>query len=320
VSEPDQVSVLSADDVRRAVTRVAHEIVERNRGLDGVVLVGLQRGGVWLAELLAATIAEIDPDAPCPPATSTCRCTATTSACDRSARPAPARSRPTSPVPPWCWSTTCSTRGAPSGPRSMRSTTTADPERCNWPCWWIADTASCPSARTSWARTCPRAPTRTWWPPATAWSCGVVRSMKHLLSIDELGVDGPAPTARAQRDHGRGEPASGAQGAGVAGQDRRHAVLRGLHPHPAQLRHGGQATVGRHHDLHRLVVQREQGREPARHRRDHLRHGCRRLRRPTRIQRRAVADQPVDDGQHRERRRRLAPAPHPGAARLLHDP
>ena len=37
--------VLSADDVRRALTRIAHEIVERNHGTDGIVLVGLQRGG-----------------------------------------------------------------------------------------------------------------------------------------------------------------------------------------------------------------------------------------------------------------------------------
>jgi pyrimidine operon attenuation protein/uracil phosphoribosyltransferase len=58
--------VMTADDVRRAVTRIAHEIVERNRGLDGVVLVGLQRGGVWLAERLAGVIASIDPDAAVP--------------------------------------------------------------------------------------------------------------------------------------------------------------------------------------------------------------------------------------------------------------
>jgi pyrimidine operon attenuation protein/uracil phosphoribosyltransferase len=58
--------VMTADDVRRAVTRIAHEIVERNRGVDGVVLVGLQRGGVWLAERLAGVIASIDPDADVP--------------------------------------------------------------------------------------------------------------------------------------------------------------------------------------------------------------------------------------------------------------
>ncbi len=52
--------VLSADDVRRALTRIAHEIVERNHGIEGVVLVGLQRGGVWIADELAAVLAGID--------------------------------------------------------------------------------------------------------------------------------------------------------------------------------------------------------------------------------------------------------------------
>ena len=58
--------VLSASDVRRALTRIAHEIVERNQGLEGVVLVGLQRGGVWIADALAALLAEIDPAHPVP--------------------------------------------------------------------------------------------------------------------------------------------------------------------------------------------------------------------------------------------------------------
>ncbi|HET9602355.1 MAG TPA: bifunctional pyr operon transcriptional regulator/uracil phosphoribosyltransferase PyrR [Acidimicrobiales bacterium] len=55
-----QSEVLNADDIRRAVTRIAHEIVERNRGLDGVVIVGLARGGTWLAERLVEVIATID--------------------------------------------------------------------------------------------------------------------------------------------------------------------------------------------------------------------------------------------------------------------
>ncbi|MEY2582427.1 MAG: pyrimidine operon attenuation protein / uracil phosphoribosyltransferase [Ilumatobacteraceae bacterium] len=56
--------VLSADDVRRALTRIAHEIVERNHGTDGVVLVGLQRGGVWIADELAAILAGIEQPVP----------------------------------------------------------------------------------------------------------------------------------------------------------------------------------------------------------------------------------------------------------------
>ena len=56
--------VLTADDVRRALTRIAHEIIERNRGLEGVVLVGLQRGGVWMAEALATEIERIERSVP----------------------------------------------------------------------------------------------------------------------------------------------------------------------------------------------------------------------------------------------------------------
>jgi pyrimidine operon attenuation protein/uracil phosphoribosyltransferase len=52
--------VLSADDIRRAVRRIAHEIVERNHGLDGVVLVGLRTRGVPLARRLSAAIEEFE--------------------------------------------------------------------------------------------------------------------------------------------------------------------------------------------------------------------------------------------------------------------
>lgn len=56
--------VLGPDDVRRATTRMAHEIIERNKGLDGVMIVGLQRGGVWLAEALGAEVARIERPVP----------------------------------------------------------------------------------------------------------------------------------------------------------------------------------------------------------------------------------------------------------------
>jgi pyrimidine operon attenuation protein/uracil phosphoribosyltransferase len=51
---------MDGDEVRRALMRVAHEIVERNRGLKDVVVVGLQTGGVPLAERLAAMLEEIE--------------------------------------------------------------------------------------------------------------------------------------------------------------------------------------------------------------------------------------------------------------------
>jgi pyrimidine operon attenuation protein/uracil phosphoribosyltransferase len=60
----DTKRVLGPDDVRRAVTRMAHEIIERNRGVGGVVLIGIQQGGVWLASSLGAEIARIDSAVP----------------------------------------------------------------------------------------------------------------------------------------------------------------------------------------------------------------------------------------------------------------
>jgi pyrimidine operon attenuation protein/uracil phosphoribosyltransferase len=46
--------------VQRAVWRMAHEVIERNRGLDEVVLVGLQTGGVRLAEQMADALEAIE--------------------------------------------------------------------------------------------------------------------------------------------------------------------------------------------------------------------------------------------------------------------
>ena len=55
-------AVMSGTDVSRAISRIAHEIVERNQGAHNVVLVGLQRGGTWIADLLAERIAQIEPN------------------------------------------------------------------------------------------------------------------------------------------------------------------------------------------------------------------------------------------------------------------
>ncbi|HEX3793223.1 MAG TPA: bifunctional pyr operon transcriptional regulator/uracil phosphoribosyltransferase PyrR [Acidimicrobiales bacterium] len=52
--------VLSASDVQRALTRMAHEVVERNGGLEDVVVVGLQTGGVPLATRMAETLSQIE--------------------------------------------------------------------------------------------------------------------------------------------------------------------------------------------------------------------------------------------------------------------
>jgi len=52
--------VMEPNDVRRALTRIAHEIVEHNKGTDDLVIVGIRTRGVPLAERLAQTIASFE--------------------------------------------------------------------------------------------------------------------------------------------------------------------------------------------------------------------------------------------------------------------
>ncbi|AQW48957.1 bifunctional pyr operon transcriptional regulator/uracil phosphoribosyltransferase PyrR [Streptomyces sp. DSM 41524] len=52
-------SVLEAPDIARVLTRIAHEIVERAKGADDVVLLGIPTRGVFLARRLAARLEEI---------------------------------------------------------------------------------------------------------------------------------------------------------------------------------------------------------------------------------------------------------------------
>ena len=55
-----RASVFDAGDLRRAHTRIAHEIVERNHGADDLVLVGLYTRGPAIARRLAAAIEEFE--------------------------------------------------------------------------------------------------------------------------------------------------------------------------------------------------------------------------------------------------------------------
>ena len=52
--------LMDKKDIDRAVTRIAHEILERNKGVKHLCLVGIQRGGVFLAERLALKIRQIE--------------------------------------------------------------------------------------------------------------------------------------------------------------------------------------------------------------------------------------------------------------------
>ena len=50
------VPVMDADDIRRAITRIAHEILERNHGAENLAFVGIVSRGAPLAERLAGAI------------------------------------------------------------------------------------------------------------------------------------------------------------------------------------------------------------------------------------------------------------------------
>src|ERR671911_237796 len=54
--------VMDADRIARTLTRIAHEIVERNKGVDDLALVGVRTRGVHLARRLARTLKEITGD------------------------------------------------------------------------------------------------------------------------------------------------------------------------------------------------------------------------------------------------------------------
>ncbi len=56
----DKTVLMDNEGIRRALTRIAHEIVEKNKGVDNIVLVGIRTRGVPIAERLAENIEKIE--------------------------------------------------------------------------------------------------------------------------------------------------------------------------------------------------------------------------------------------------------------------
>ncbi|MBN1913612.1 MAG: bifunctional pyr operon transcriptional regulator/uracil phosphoribosyltransferase PyrR [Candidatus Omnitrophica bacterium] len=56
----EKATVLDKENLARAVTRMAHEILEKNKGTQNLCLVGIRNRGVYLAERLAKNIEEIE--------------------------------------------------------------------------------------------------------------------------------------------------------------------------------------------------------------------------------------------------------------------
>jgi pyrimidine operon attenuation protein/uracil phosphoribosyltransferase len=60
MTDTDSRVILTADDIRRALARMSHEILERNRGSRDLVIVGIQTRGVHIARRLALNIEQFE--------------------------------------------------------------------------------------------------------------------------------------------------------------------------------------------------------------------------------------------------------------------
>ena len=60
----EKARIMSEDDMRRAISRLAHEILERNGGPDGLIVCGIRTRGQYLAERIVAKIEEVEETRP----------------------------------------------------------------------------------------------------------------------------------------------------------------------------------------------------------------------------------------------------------------
>ena len=141
--------VLSAGDIDRALTRIAHEILEANKGPEGLVLLGIPRRGYPLAVRLAAKLAAADPAVD--PERIVGQLDITMFRDDLARQPTRPPARTMLPAGGIDDRVVVLVDDVPS----TRSSTSAAPAACGSPSSWTAATASCPSAPTMWARTSP---------------------------------------------------------------------------------------------------------------------------------------------------------------------
>lgn len=55
-----KTEIMTTEDIKRALTRMAHEILEKNHGSEGLALIGIRTRGIFLAKRLAAIIREVE--------------------------------------------------------------------------------------------------------------------------------------------------------------------------------------------------------------------------------------------------------------------
>ena len=143
--------VLDADDIERSLKRIAHEILERNKGAENLILLGIPTRGVPLARRLRDALREAGGvEVPA-------------GSLDITMYRDDLRSNPIRVPHP----TSIPDGGIDAATvvlvddvfysgRTIRSALEADPRPSSSPSWWTAGTASCRFARTTSERTCRR--------------------------------------------------------------------------------------------------------------------------------------------------------------------
>jgi len=58
--KPNSTLIMDAKTIERALTRIAHEIVEKNKGAENMAVIGIQNRGAYLAERIAKLIEKIE--------------------------------------------------------------------------------------------------------------------------------------------------------------------------------------------------------------------------------------------------------------------
>ena len=276
-------TVMTADDVRRALTRIAHEIIERDKGADDVALVGIADRGDDLARRLAAEIARIEgrevpvgvlditfyrDDIGLRAEAPEVHETRIGFDVTRQGR-RPGRRRavhgPHDPLGD----------GRADGPRAAAQ----DPaRRARRP----RATASCRSGPTSSARTCPRAAATTSASRSQEVDGADAVTVRRAEDGRERGggadertsaVDARPDRRRRHPDPGHRRARSARSGRRVIkkvpalrGPHRRQLLPRELDAHADQLRARRQAAVGRRDQLQRRRLQRREGRVAEGHR------------------------------------------------------
>ena len=137
--------ILDQDGIRRALTRIAFEIVEKNKGAEHLLLAGVKTRGIYLAQRIAAKLGEVEGTAP---PVLELDVTPWRDDVPRTDAPLPDLARPSS-----SW-TMCCTPDAPCVPPSKPSLTEDAPSAYSWLCWSTAVTANCRCGRIISAKTC----------------------------------------------------------------------------------------------------------------------------------------------------------------------